>query len=379
MTADSPLPEAWDARTLAAVRRKILTWFAKHQRDLPWRKSRDAYAIWVSEVMLQQTTVAAVVPFFHKFMASFPTVRALAAADEQTVLHHWQGLGYYRRARHLHAASKILADQFEGDLPDDPEVWAELPGVGRYILGAVLSQAFDKRWPIVEANTLRVFSRLCGSKLDPRVGAGVKWVWAVAEALLPSKNVGEFNQAMMELGALVCTPDTPACKQCPLNKECVAYLQGLQDSIPPKARRVPVQSLHEVSLIVRRDGQVLVCQRPADAKRWPLMWEVPTGSVSDGETTGYAAERLGRELGLGITLGSQAIQLKYTVTRFLVTLTAFECNLDSDTEREIVVASTIRRVWKWCDPSHLSELPASTPQRKLFRWLASARKELRLF
>jgi len=370
MTADSPLPEAWDKRTSAAIRRKVLAWFAKNQRDLPWRKSRDAYAIWVSEVMLQQTTVAAVVPFFHRFMAAFPTVKALAKADEQTVLHHWQGLGYYRRARHLHAAAKALAGQFEGELPEDPEVWAELPGVGRYILGAVLSQAFDRQIPIVEANTMRVFSRLCGSKIDPRSGEGNKWIWAVAEALLPNKHVGEFNQAMMELGALVCTPDAPNCGECPMNKECEAFRLGLQGSIPPKVRRVPSQAVREVSLIVRREGKVLVCQRPADAGRWPSMWELPTGSVNEGESVEQAAQRIAIERGLRMTLGPQVIQFKYTVTRFVVTLTAFECEFDSGAGDHFL---------KWYQPEELTKLPASTPQRKLFRYVESMRRELRLF
>src|SRR5437764_13384078 len=186
------------------IRRRLLAWFDRHRRDLPWRRDRDPYRVWVSEVMLQQTTVAAVVPYFERFLAAFPTVAALAAADEQQVLKLWEGLGYYRRARHLHAAARLLADR--AALPDDPEVWADLPGVGRYILGAVLSQAFDRKLPIVEANSLRVLARLFGYRGDPREGVGKKWVWAAAEAVLPAKRAGDFNQALMELGALICTP-----------------------------------------------------------------------------------------------------------------------------------------------------------------------------
>ena len=185
----------------SAFRRALLAWFDKHRRDLPWRENRDPYRIWVSEVMLQQTTVAAVVPYFHRFLAAFPTLHSLADADEQQVLKLWEGLGYYRRARHLHAAAKQLAE-FDTP-PNDPEVWAELPGVGRYILGAVLSQAFDRKLPIVEANTLRVLARLFAYPGDPREGEGKTWVWSAAESLLPTKRAGDFNQAMMELGALV--------------------------------------------------------------------------------------------------------------------------------------------------------------------------------
>jgi A/G-specific adenine glycosylase len=373
MTAERPLPNAWDSRTVAAIRRKALAWFARHQRNLPWRESRDPYAIWVSEVMLQQTTVAAVVPHFLRFMARFPTVHALAAADEQAVLHQWQGLGYYRRARHLHAAAKVLANQSKDGLPDDPEVWAELPGVGRYILGAVLSQAFDQRRPIVEANTLRVFSRLCGSRLDPRSGEGAKWIWAAAEALLPNKNVGEFNQAMMELGALICTPANPACGECPLNKECEANRLGIQDAIPPMARRVEKEQSREVSLLIRKIDTVLVVQRPGTAKRWPLMWELPTTSELEGETPEQTAERLAGECGITIRLGTEFHRLRYGVTRFSITLTCFECEW-------VRGSNPIGSTTLWCGPHELAGLPASTPQRKLFERIAGGLpRELRLF
>src|SRR5947209_4966530 len=178
------LPGSSSPRLLS---RRLLTWFDRQHRPLPWRRDRDPYRIWVSEVMLQQTTVAAVVPYFERFVAAFPTVRALAAADEQDVLRHWEGLGYYRRARHLHRAARLLAADHGGALPDDPAAWAELPGVGRYILGAVLSQAFGRRLPVVEANSLRVLCRLFGQAGDPRGGPVQKWLWRAAEALLPAK------------------------------------------------------------------------------------------------------------------------------------------------------------------------------------------------
>src|SRR5437764_8126511 len=188
------------------LHRRLLGWFDRHRRDLPWRRDRDPYRVWVSEVMLQQTQVATVVPYFERFLAAFPTLADLAAADEQDVLRLWEGLGYYRRARHLHQAARRLAAEHGGTLPDDPAVWRDLPGVGRYILGAVLSQAFDRKLPIVEANSLRVLTRLFGYRGDPREGVGKKWVWAAAEAVLPAKRAGDFNQALMELGALICTP-----------------------------------------------------------------------------------------------------------------------------------------------------------------------------
>src|SRR5437764_753882 len=160
------------------IRRRLLGWFDRHRRDLPWRRDRDPYRVWVSEVMLQQTQVATVVPYFERFLAAFPTLADLAAADEQDVLRLWEGLGYYRRARHLHRAARLLAAEHGGTLPDDPDVWRDLPGVGRYILGAVLSQAFDRRLPVVEANTVRVLCRLFGETGDPGSGEVRRRLWA---------------------------------------------------------------------------------------------------------------------------------------------------------------------------------------------------------
>src|SRR5262249_26591429 len=193
------------------LRRRLLHWFGRHRRDLPWRRTRDPYAIWVSEVMLQQTQVATVIPFFERFCRSFPTLAALAAADEQDVLRHWEGLGYYRRARALHRAAQVLAAHHDGTFPNDPDIVRRLPGIGRYTLGAVLSQAFDRRLPILEANSLRVLCRLFGVRADPRSGPTRRLLWRLAEELLPPRRVGDFNQALMELAALVSSPSSPRC------------------------------------------------------------------------------------------------------------------------------------------------------------------------
>ena len=212
-------PTAAKARGLA---RKLLSWFDRHHRDLPWRHDRDPYRIWVSEVMLQQTQVATVLRFYERFLWMFPTLHDLAAADEQDVLRLWQGLGYYRRALNLHAAARWLAANLEGRVPSEPAIFAELPGVGRYMLGAVFSQAYEQRLPVVDANSERVLCRYFGEARDPRRGAGRRWLWDIAEAVLPSRRVGDFNQALMELGALVCTSAKPQCERCPLASQCVA-------------------------------------------------------------------------------------------------------------------------------------------------------------
>jgi A/G-specific adenine glycosylase len=369
------LPDGWTPRTLAAVRTRLLNWFDAHKRDLPWRADRDPYRIWVSEVMLQQTTVAAVVPYFRRFLAALPTVAALAAADEQQVLRLWEGLGYYRRARHLHAAAKQLQNDHGGKLPDDPAVWAGLPGVGRYILGAVLSQAFDRRLPVVEANSLRVLARLFGYRGDPREGAGKTWVWAAAEAVLPAKRAGDFNQALMELGALVCTPAEPDCDTCPLAAHCVAKRDGLQAQIPPRKKAKAVTEVAEVGVVIRDGGKVLLCRRRADAARWQNMWEVPHAEQQPGEDAATAAMRVAKELtGLRVEVGPEVTTIRHGVTRYAITLVCLEAMRTGGEFRSDFYAEGT-----WATPGELADYPVSSPQRKLMSELARPSRQPRLF
>ena len=360
---------------LPLLRKKLLAWFDRHHRDLPWRGNRDPYRIWVSEVMLQQTTVVAVVPYFARFLIAFPTVHALAAADEQQVLKLWEGLGYYRRARHLHAAAKALVANHEGTLPDDPTVWAALPGVGRYILGAVLSQAFDLRLPIVEANSLRVLARLFGYSGDPRVGEGQKWVWAAAESLLPTKRVGDFNQALMELGALVCTPTSPACAKCPLALNCIANRDGLQHAIPPKKAPKVIEEVHEAAVVICDRGKVLLGRRPADAARWQNMWEVPHAEVTISRTRNRrmeeraAAVRIAKELtGLDVAIGDEICTIRHSVTRYAISMTCLAAKRVRGRVRSKFYAEL-----KWVALADLANYPVSSPQRKLMAALGLAR------
>jgi A/G-specific adenine glycosylase len=363
------LPAGWPA-----ARRRLLAWFDRNQRPLPWRADRDPYRVWVSEVMLQQTTVAAVVPYFKRFVRAFPTVETLARADDQAVLKQWEGLGYYRRARHLHAAAKRIVTEHRGAMPDDPAAWAALPGVGRYILGAVLSQAFELKYPIVEANTLRVLARLFGYRKDPRAGDGKSWVWAAAAAVLPRKRVGDFNQAMMELGAVVCTPAGPNCNACPLARVCEARRLGVQRQIPP-GRTPPIGiGVFEVAVAIRNvAGQVLVGRRPASA-RWAGMWELPHAELESGEDPAAVAVRIAWSLvGLRVRAGGEFATVRHTVTRHAITVTAVEAAAGRGTPQ-----STFYDELRWVAPGRLAELPAGTAQRKLFAALARPRRQLRL-
>ena len=264
-------PRLWG--DLPAFRAALLAWYARVARDLPWRRDADPYRVWVSEVMLQQTTVAAVIPYHARFLAAFPTVEALAAADEAAVLRLWEGLGYYSRARNLHAAAKAVVAR--GGWPETVEGLRELPGVGRYTAGAVASFAFGLPAPIVEANTLRLYARLLCHDGDPRSTAGQRVLWEFAERLVQADDPGTLNQALMELGGTVCTVKAPACGGCPVRGWCGAFAAGKQDVIPPPKVRPKVTDVTEATVAVRRaDGAVLI-RRRGDDERWAGLWDFP--------------------------------------------------------------------------------------------------------
>jgi A/G-specific adenine glycosylase len=354
-----------------ALRQKLLTWFDRQRRDLPWRRDRDPYRIWVSEVMLQQTTVAAVVPYFERFLTAFPTVGALADADEQAVLRMWAGLGYYRRARHLHRAAKMLVSEQDGLPPDDPAVWAGLPGVGRYILGAVLSQAFDRRVPIVEANSQRVLCRLFGRGGDVSREPTKSWLWDTAGELVPARRPGDFNQALMELGALVCTPDAPRCGECPLAKQCVAKRLNQQSSIPSRPQRREPIEVQCVAVAIRKRGRLLLAQRTANADRWASFWEFPQTDRRRGESVDAAAERLLDSVGLGAKLGGELLTVKHGVTHHRITLVGLDAAW-----RRGEFASPAHVQAKWLRPRELGEYPAGSAQRKLLDAAQTPRRSL---
>jgi A/G-specific adenine glycosylase len=308
-----PLCSSWLRRW---VRRRLALWFARHARALPWRKNRDPFAIWISEIMLQQTQVATVVPYFQRFLQAFPTVSALAAADEQQVLRLWEGLGYYRRARDLHQAARRLAAEHGAVIPNDPVLFRSLPGIGRYTVGAVLSQAYDRRLPILEANSQRVLCRLLGLRDDPRSALVQRRLWQAARELLPRRGAGDFNQALMELGALVCTSAAPACEACPLARHCAARRLGLQERIPLRVEAPAVVAVREVAIVVHRGPRVLVVQRPSQG-RWPRMWEVPHGALAEAENHEQAAARLLPDLtAIEAQLGPELLTIRHAVTRF---------------------------------------------------------------
>jgi len=341
------------------VRRQLLHWFAGHARDLPWRRSRDPYAIWVSEVMLQQTQVATVIPYFERFLKAFPSLHALAQAGESEVLRLWEGLGYYRRARNLHRSARLLDAEYAGRLPNDPDVLRRLPGFGRYTTNAVLSQAFDRRLPILEANSRRVLCRLLGERGDPQSAEVQQQLWQTAETLLPLKRVGAFNQALMELGALVCTPVTPHCQRCPLARHCQARSAGLQEAIPMRAKRARIVQVDEVAVALMRNGQVLLVRRPAEG-RWAGLWEFPHAEQELLESLEDTAKRLLAGLGFRGKVAGELITIRHAVTRFRITLTCVRVRW-----RAGEFAPVLYPEGRWLDPAELTAYPISAPQRRL--------------
>ncbi len=276
----SALPaDAIDSRTRQKLRRALLAWYDRHQRQLPWRATPghtpNPYHVLVSEAMLQQTQVATVIDYFHRFIDQFPTPQALAQADPQRVLTLWQGLGYYRRARNLHAAAKQIVQHHGGQVPDTVDDLQALPGVGRYTAGAVASIAFGKPTPVLDGNVARVLARWLAIQqpIDhPKVRTGL---WSLAKQLVPPKRPGDFNQALMELGALVCQPRTPQCTPCPVSNLCQANQQNLAHRLPITTPRTPPRRVTHHVVAIKRGNQYLFHQRP-DTGLWSRMWQMPT-------------------------------------------------------------------------------------------------------
>jgi len=318
--------------------------------------------------MLQQTQVATVVRYYEPFLRAFPSIQVLAAAPKQKILCHWEGMGYYARAGNLHRAARKLATDHGGGIPNDVDVFGSLPGVGRYVLGAVLSQAFNRRLPIVEANSRRVLLRLLGQK--PHLAAtGNGALWQAAEVLLPHRRVGDFNQALMELGALICKPTDPRCDACPLTECCEARRLGLQEVIPGKSPAPPAKLIQEVGVVVRKENRILLVQRP-NRGRWAGMWEFPHDQIRARESLDSAGRRITREmLALKVRFGSELLTIKHSVTQNRITLVCLEAEY-----RAGKFHSEFYQNGRWLYPNKLNDFPVSAPQRKLARLLIGARQ-----
>ena len=281
----------------AALRKALLTFYRAHRRDLPWRRSRDPYAIWVSEVMLQQTQVDTVMPRYALFLAQFPTVAALAAASEESVCEAWAGLGYYRRARHLHAAARQIVALHNGSLPANVAALQQLAGIGRYTAGAIASIAFGLPAPLVDGNVIRLLSRLFALKDTAESPAGKKMLWHLAEALVQGDDPGDLNQALMEMGATVCTPQQPKCGACPVRKHCAGLRLGDPTVFPTPSPKVARKPLPIAFAYAEDEAGVWLVRRPLDGL-WAGLWELPSasGPKARADLAALLGQRLGKAL-----------------------------------------------------------------------------------
>ncbi|MGQ9606323.1 MAG: A/G-specific adenine glycosylase [Thermogutta sp.] len=365
-----------DGRRRAAFQRRLTAWFRRHARSFPWRETRDPYAIWVSEIMLQQTQTAAVEPFFRRFLARFPDVASLAAADQDEVLRFWEGLGYYRRARSLHAAAQRIVELHGGQIPDDAETLQSLPGIGRYTAGAILSFAFDQPAPILEANSRRVLSRILADPKRP-LGLPDSLLWELAERLVPARQSGVYNQALMELGSLVCLVRAPRCRVCPVRSYCMAFRLGIQDQIAGIQAASPTTTIHESAVAIFQGPSVLLLRRAAGG-RWAGMWDFPRVEITHDRACtkrppdlppapDRLEESVRRSLGLSIRLGTHFLRFRHAVTRFRITVDCFLAAVSSaaKTPPKVEFGESGWTDAAWLEPSSLEAIPLSSPGRRI--------------
>jgi len=346
-----------DIRRLRAA---LTRWYRRHSRDLPWRRTTDPYAVWLSEIMLQQTRVATVIPYYERFLRKFPTIPALARAKPDDVLKAWEGLGYYTRARNLPAAARRVAADFDGRVPRSVRELRRLPGIGRYTAAAIASIAFGLDEPVLDGNVTRVLSRLFAIRKDVSLPATRRGLWELAESLLPKGKASLFNQAMMDLGATVCVPRRPACARCPLRAVCRAAAKGIQDKLPVKRKAKPVPHYEIGAAVVRRAGKILIAQRKPEGLLGGL-WEFPGGKREPDETLEECAVReTHEETGVTAKVLRPLAIVKHAYSHFRITLHAFECRYLSGRPRALGCAA-----WKWVAPEDLKRYAFPRANRKI--------------
>ena len=346
----------------------LLAWFAENGRhDLPWRIDRTPYKVWVSEIMLQQTQVKTVLEYYSRFLSAFPDVRALAEAEEETVLRQWEGLGYYRRARQLHAAAKIIAGRPGAEFPETFAEVLALPGIGRYTAGAILSFACDQRLPILEANTQRLYARLIALELPVTAADAQKRLWETAESFVSAETSSEspcaINTALMDLGNLVCTPQNPQCDVCPLRESCEAFRRGLTEKIPVPAPKMAYEARTEAALLLENARSEVCLLRYVPGEWWAGLWDFPRTQITGGAPRDELQKFTRETTGLEVEITEEAAKIRHSVTKYRILLHVFRGRLVSsaNARKETPSGGEIR----WVGEKELETIPLCSTGRKI--------------
>lgn len=365
MTEVTDRQSSFSEQDIATLRRSLLNWYERQGRTLPWRNETDPYKVWVSEIMLQQTQVKTVIPYYQRWLARFPTVETLANADLQQVLKAWEGLGYYARGRNLHKAAQQIVRDWDGQFPTQLAVVLTLPGIGRTTAGGILSAAYNQPVSILDGNVKRVLSRLVA--LDVPLAQGLPQLWQLSDALIDPKRPKDFNQAIMDLGAIACTPRNPTCLLCPWRDRCQAYQQGIQAQLPMKQASSPLP--HKkigVAVIRNQQGQILIDRRLEKGLLGGL-WEFPGGKIEPNETVEDCIQReIREELGIEIAVGEHLVTLDHAYTHFKVTLNVYECQHLSG-EPQPLESQEVR----WVTLAEIDEFPFPKANSKIIEVLRS--------
>jgi A/G-specific adenine glycosylase len=359
--------KSMDPIPLKKIQKSLLQWFKKNGRDLPWRKTRDPYAIWVSEIMLQQTQVATMTPYYQKFLKSFPTVRHLARADLSKVLKVWEGLGYYSRARNLHRTSKIILNHFVGKIPDNIKDLLSLPGIGKYTAGAILSIAYNKEAPILDGNVKRVLSRLFIISGDPREKKTEEHLWHLSASLIPRGSASSFNQGLMDLGAKLCTPQDPQCHRCPLHQFCKGKASRYPERYPSKVVKKKIPRVEAIAGVVQKDGKVLLNQRPPKGLLGGL-WEFPNWKIEERRRLRLKLRlrnHIKKEMGMKVKIKESIGLFQQTYSHFKLTLHVFNCE-----------AMDGRGKGKWVAIGNLHLFPMSRIHRRIADSISNFRSRI---
>jgi A/G-specific adenine glycosylase len=337
----------------------LLAWYTRHARQLPWRNHPDPYAVWVSEIMLQQTQVATVIPYFERWMIKFPDISSLAKANEQEVLTLWEGLGYYARARNLHKAAQIVVTEYEGILPCDLVELRKLPGVGRYTAAAIASMAYGVDAATLDGNIKRVLSRVFNFSSPVNVPSGEKILWRLAERHLPKGYAGEYNQALMDLGATICLPQKPRCKKCPICNLCEARALGVQEIVPVVKKKSVIPTRSYAAAVVIRNGLVMMSRRQSRGLLGG-MWEFPASPVEADPALGLV-KALESEYKLKVFPVSPFATIHHAYTHFKLTEHVFLCTLGRN--------NALPENFRWIPIIELEQYPMGKVDRRIAKQL----------